>query len=38
MSSAEGKRWAEACTEMTARIKELGPNPVRHKVEVMSNE
>jgi hypothetical protein len=29
MSSAMGKRWAEVCTEMTERIQELGPNPVR---------
>ncbi len=47
MSSAMGKKWAEVCTEMTARIKDLGPSPVRAKkaVEasgepqlVMSNE
>ena len=29
MSSAMGKRWAEICTEVTERIKALGPNPVR---------
>ena len=29
MSSAMGKRWAEVCTEMTERIRALGPNPVR---------
>jgi len=34
MSSAEGKRWAEACTEMTSRIKELGPSPVRRNAKV----
>lgn len=38
MSSAEGKRWAEVCTEMTTRIKELGPNPVRRsKVDAAAN-
>lgn len=31
MSSAMGKKWAEVCTEMTARIKGLGPSPVRAK-------
>ncbi len=31
MSSAMGKRWAEICTEMTERIKSLGPSPVRGK-------
>lgn len=31
MSSAMGKKWAEICTEMTARIKRLGPSPVRGK-------
>ena len=29
LSSAEGKKWADICTEMTERIKALGPNPVR---------
>jgi F420-non-reducing hydrogenase iron-sulfur subunit len=29
LSSAEGKRWAEIVTEMTDRIRELGPNPLR---------
>lgn len=29
LSSAEGKRWAEIATEMTDRIRELGPNPLR---------
>ena len=29
MSSAMGKRWAEVCTEMTERIKEMGPSPAR---------
>jgi hypothetical protein len=29
MSSAMGKRWAEVCTEMTERIRELGPSPAR---------
>jgi coenzyme F420-reducing hydrogenase delta subunit len=30
LSSAEGKRWAEIATEMTERIKTLGPNPLRN--------
>ncbi len=34
MSSAMGKRWAEICTEVTAHIKELGPNPVRGREAV----
>jgi len=29
LSSAEGARFAEICTEMTERIRELGPNPLR---------
>ena len=29
LSSAEGKRWAEIATEMTDRIRERGPNPLR---------
>jgi F420-non-reducing hydrogenase iron-sulfur subunit len=29
LSSAEGKRWAEVATEMTDRVRELGPNPLR---------
>jgi F420-non-reducing hydrogenase iron-sulfur subunit len=29
LSSAEGARWAEIATEMTQRIRELGPNPLR---------
>ncbi len=37
MSSAEGRKWAEICTEVTARIKELGPSPVKGKSVVMSN-
>jgi coenzyme F420-reducing hydrogenase delta subunit len=28
LSAAEGPRWAEICTEFTARIKTLGPSPV----------
>jgi hypothetical protein len=31
MSSAMGKRWAEVCTEMTERIRELGPSPARRR-------
>jgi F420-non-reducing hydrogenase iron-sulfur subunit len=30
MSSAMGPRFAEVATEFTERIKQLGPNPVRH--------
>jgi F420-non-reducing hydrogenase iron-sulfur subunit len=29
LSSAEGVRWAEIATEMTERVRELGPNPLR---------
>ena len=29
ISSAEGARWAEIVTEMTERIRQLGPNPLR---------
>ena len=29
LSSAEGKRWAEIATEMTERVRALGPNPLR---------
>lgn len=29
LSSAEGKRWAEIAIQMTDRIRELGPNPLR---------
>ena len=29
LSSAEGARFAEIATEMTERIRELGPNPLR---------
>jgi coenzyme F420-reducing hydrogenase delta subunit len=29
LSSAEGVRWSEIATEMTERIRELGPNPLR---------
>jgi len=28
LSAAMGSRWAEICTEFTARIKTLGPSPV----------
>ncbi len=31
MSSAEGPRFAQVATEMTERIRQLGPNPVRRK-------
>ena len=29
LSSAEGARWAEIATEMTERIRGIGPNPLR---------
>jgi len=29
MSSAEGQKFAEAAREMTEKIRELGPNPVK---------
>ncbi len=29
LSSAEGARFAEIATEMTERIQEFGPNPLR---------
>ncbi len=31
MSSAEGPRFAQVATEMTERVRKLGPNPVRRK-------
>lgn len=31
MSSAEGPRFAQVATEMTERVRRLGPNPVRRK-------
>ena len=30
LSSAEGARWAEIATEMTERIRKLGPNPLKN--------
>jgi coenzyme F420-reducing hydrogenase delta subunit len=32
LSSAEGVRWAEIATDMTQRIKALGPSPLRAAV------
>ena len=29
LSSAEGMRWAEIVTEMTKRVTELGPSPLK---------
>ncbi len=29
MSSAEGPKFAQAATEMTERLKKLGPNPAK---------
>jgi len=31
LSSAEGARWAEIAREMTARIRDLGPNPLARR-------
>jgi F420-non-reducing hydrogenase iron-sulfur subunit len=31
MSSAEGQKFANTVTEMTERIKGLGPNPIKNK-------
>jgi len=28
LSAAMGSRWAEICTEFTAKIKKLGPSPI----------
>ncbi len=33
MSSAMGKRWAEAVTEMDEAVRRLGPNPLRRTTE-----
>lgn len=33
MSSAMGKKWAEAVTEMDETVRKLGPSPLRKKVE-----
>lgn len=33
LSSAQGSRFAEICNEMTARIKELGPSPLKTKAK-----
>jgi F420-non-reducing hydrogenase iron-sulfur subunit len=32
LSSAEGMRWAEIVSEMTERVRALGPNPLRDVV------
>jgi coenzyme F420-reducing hydrogenase delta subunit len=32
LSSAEGARFAQIAAEMTERIRELGPNPLRESV------
>ena len=29
LSSAEGQRWAEIATEMTERVRQMGPSPLR---------
>jgi hypothetical protein len=31
LSSAEGKKWADICTEITERVRRMGPNPVRNR-------
>jgi coenzyme F420-reducing hydrogenase delta subunit len=28
LSAAQGPRWAEICTDFTARIRNLGPSPI----------
>jgi coenzyme F420-reducing hydrogenase delta subunit len=28
LSAAQGPRWAEICTDFTARIRGLGPSPI----------
>jgi coenzyme F420-reducing hydrogenase delta subunit len=33
LSSAEGARFAQIATEMTERIRQLGPNPLRGQVD-----
>ncbi len=33
LSSGEGPRFAEICREMTDKIRQLGPNPIRVKGE-----
>jgi len=33
LSSAEGARFAEIATEMTERVRQLGPNPIK-KLEI----
>jgi coenzyme F420-reducing hydrogenase delta subunit len=35
LSSAEGQRFAEIATEMTERIRKLGPNPIREQLAVV---
>ena len=32
LSSAEGARFAQIATEMTERIRRLGPNPLRRRI------
>ena len=38
LSAAMGTRWAEICTNFTDRIKNLGPSPIRVKLEEKSRE
>jgi len=38
MSAAEGPKFAQAADEMTARIKQLGPSPVRLRRERQKQE
>lgn len=33
LSSAEGARFAQIATEMTERIRRLGPNPLRKQID-----
>lgn len=36
LSAAMGPKWAEICTEFTAKIKQLGPSPIR-LAKIMNN-
>ena len=38
MSAAQGPRFVEVAKEMTERIKELGPNPVKRKSTVKESK
>jgi F420-non-reducing hydrogenase iron-sulfur subunit len=38
LSSAMGAQFAEVVTEMTEKVRELGPNPLRNTTGTMNNE